>query len=94
MTVRHLLNPTSGLPLLPSEIDQADFDDSPDATERQLRSLSTLKINLVGSKCEYSNFNYNILGLVVEATSGEPYAVYIRNYIFKPNTFAKDRLNK
>ena len=35
MTVRHLLNQTSGLPLLPSWQLLANFDDRPDATERQ-----------------------------------------------------------
>ena len=85
MTVRHLLNQTSGLPLLPSEVALADFDDRPDATERQLRALSRLKITRpVGSQCEYSNFNYNILGLIVEVTSGEAYAEYIQNHIFDP----------
>jgi CubicO group peptidase (beta-lactamase class C family) len=85
MTVRHLLNQTSSLPLWPSEIANADFDDRPDATERQVRALSTLKISRpVGSQCEYSNFNYNILGLVIESASGESYADYIQNHIFDP----------
>ena len=85
MTVRHLLNQTSGLPVLPGELCLTDFDDSPDATERQIRSLSTLKItHSVGSKCEYSNLNYNILGLIIETTSGESYADYIQNHIFEP----------
>jgi CubicO group peptidase (beta-lactamase class C family) len=85
MTVRHLLNQTSGLPLLPSEIALADFDDRPDATERQVRALSTLEINRpVGSKFEYSNTNYNVLGLIVEAASGESYSEYIQRHIFDP----------
>ena len=85
MTVRHLLNQTSGLPTLPGELVLTDFDDCPDATERQVRDLSTLKISRpVGSKCEYSNLNYNILGLVIEAASGESYSSYIQNHIFYP----------
>lgn len=85
ITVRHLLNQTSGLPLWPSEIANADFDDRPDATERQVRELSTHKISRpVGSKCEYSNFNYNILRLIVESASGESYTDYVRNQIFNP----------
>jgi CubicO group peptidase (beta-lactamase class C family) len=85
ITVRHLLNQTSGLPLLPSEAALADFDDRPDAIERQVRGLSGLKLTRpVGSKVEYSNFNYNILGLVVEAASGETYADYIQKHIFNP----------
>ena len=82
MTVRHLLNQTSSLPysfVLP------DFDDRPDATERQVRSLSRLKITRpVGSKCEYSNMNYDILGLIIEAASGEKYADYVQTHIFNP----------
>jgi CubicO group peptidase (beta-lactamase class C family) len=85
MTVRHLLNQTSGLPVLAGSLVLADFDDRPDATERQVRALSTLRITRpVGSKCEYSNLNYNILGLIVEAASGEPYAEYIQNHVFTP----------
>jgi CubicO group peptidase (beta-lactamase class C family) len=85
MTVRHLLNQTSGLPVLPGELGLADFDDRPDATERQVRALSTIKIsNPVGTKCGYSNLNYNILGLIVEAASDETYAEYIQNHIFTP----------
>ena len=85
ITVRHLLNQTSGLPALQGELVLADFDDRPHATERQVRALSTLKIsNPVGSRCEYSNLNYNILGLIVESASGESYADYIHNHIFMP----------
>jgi CubicO group peptidase (beta-lactamase class C family) len=85
MTVRHLLNQTSGLPLLPSEAALADFDDRPDATERQVRALSTLKLTRpVGSKFEYCNTNYNVLGLIVEAASGKSYADYIQQHIFDP----------
>ena len=85
MTVRHLLNQTSGLPFLSSEVALTNFDDSPDAMERQVRDLSTLKITRPpGDKFEYSNFNYNILGLIVEVTSGEAYAEYIQKHIFDP----------
>jgi CubicO group peptidase (beta-lactamase class C family) len=85
MTVRHLLNQTSGLPLVPSEVAAADFYAGPDATERQVRAYSRLKINRPsGVQFEYSNFNYNVLGLVVEAASGESYPDYIQEHIFKP----------
>src|SRR5918995_5841476 len=42
ITVRHLLNQTSGLSQLSGIRPLADFDDSPDASERQARALSTL----------------------------------------------------
>ncbi|MGB8645444.1 MAG: serine hydrolase domain-containing protein [Anaerolineae bacterium] len=85
ITVRHLLNQTSGLPELPGQILLADFDNRPDATERQARALSTLKLTRpVGSAFEYSNLNYNLLGLIIEVASGESYADYIQNHIFTP----------
>ena len=85
ITVRHLLNQTSGLPMLPGLLALVDFDQREDATEHQVRALSTLKITRpVGSKCEYSNLNYNILGLLIEAASGKTYSDYIQRNIFNP----------
>jgi CubicO group peptidase (beta-lactamase class C family) len=85
MTVRQLLNQTSGLPSSPGWAAQADFDSSPGAGERQARALATLRLTRpVGSAFEYSNTNYNLLGLIVEATSGESYAAYVQRYIFGP----------
>ena len=47
--------------------------------------MSTLKLTRpVGSAFEYSNLNYNLLGLIVEAASGESYADYIQHHIFAP----------
>jgi CubicO group peptidase (beta-lactamase class C family) len=85
MTVRHLLNQTSGLPEMAGEIGLSDFDDRPDAVERQVRALYKIKLkHQVGSVCEYSNLNFNILGLIIEAASGESYPDYIQNHIFSP----------
>ncbi len=85
MTVRHLLNQTSGIPTLPGGLALADFDERPGAAERQARALSNLKlIHPLGTQCEYSNLNYNLLGLIIEKVSGEPYPDYIQNHIFNP----------
>lgn len=85
MTVRHLLNQTSGLSTSCGEIALVDFDNSSDATERQARALSTLVLTRpVGSGFEYSNANYNLLGLIIEAASDELYADYIQKHIFIP----------
>lgn len=84
MTVRHLLNQTSGLPSLAGEMILA-ADDSPDAIERQVRGLSALKLSRpVGSTFQYCNLNYNVLGLIVEVVSGERYADYVQRHIFDP----------
>jgi CubicO group peptidase (beta-lactamase class C family) len=85
MTVRHLLNQTSGLPMIAGMVNLANLDDRPDAAERQARSLATLKLSHpVGTAFEYSNLNYNLLGLIVEATSGETYEDCIQDRIFDP----------
>ena len=85
MTVHHLLNQTSGLPMLPGMILLADLDESSGAAERQARALSRLKLTRpAGAAFEYSNLNYNLLGLIVEAASGESYAEYLQRHIFAP----------
>src|SRR5512136_1383352 len=43
ITVRHLLHQTSGFSMMDGSITLADFDDRPDATERQARALASLK---------------------------------------------------
>jgi CubicO group peptidase (beta-lactamase class C family) len=85
MTLRHLLTHTSGLPNSAGEIILADSDPSPRAAERQARALSTLALaRPVGSAWEYSNSNYQLLGLIIEAASGRPYADYVQQHIFAP----------
>lgn len=85
ITVRHLLNHTSGLPMTVGLADLGDLDPSPEATERQVRSLASLKLDRpVGSKFDYCNTNYNILGLIIEAASGMSYGDYVRQRIFDP----------
>ncbi len=85
ITVRHLLNQTSGLPQVPGMIGLTNFSSRPDEVERQVRDLSTLEISRPpGAKFEYCNVNFNILGLVIEAVSGETYAGYIQQHIFDP----------
>jgi len=85
ITVRHLLNQTSGLPTSAGEYPLADFDQSPGATERQARALATLELTRpVGSAFEYCNMNYNLLGLIIEAASRQTYADYVQKHIFNP----------
>lgn len=85
ITVRHLLNQTSGLPTAAGEVVLADFDNRPDAAERQARALSTIALTRpVGSAFEYCNSNYQLLGLIIEAASGESYAGYMQRHLFAP----------
>jgi CubicO group peptidase (beta-lactamase class C family) len=95
MTVRHLLNQTSGFSLMSSNLALAELDDNPGAAERQIRALSKLKLNHpVGKKCQYCNLNYTILGLIIEATSGENYGSYIQKHILEPLEMGHTYLGK
>jgi CubicO group peptidase (beta-lactamase class C family) len=85
MTVRHLLNQTSGLPVSIGLAHLGDMDSHSAAIERQMRGLSRLKLTRpVGAKFEYTNTNYNALGLIVEAASGESYSDYVQQHILDP----------
>jgi CubicO group peptidase (beta-lactamase class C family) len=85
MTVRHLLNQTSGLPQLSGLRPLADLDQSHGARERQARALATLVLTRPpGVAFAYSNMNYNLLGLIIEAVSGAWYEAYIQDHIFAP----------
>lgn len=81
ITVRHLLNQTSGLSTLAGNA----YWDSQDGLEATVRRLRTVELSQpVGAGFQYSNVNYSIAGLIVEAASGQPYADYIARHIFAP----------
>jgi CubicO group peptidase (beta-lactamase class C family) len=85
LTVRQLLNQTSGLSTASGWAPLSDFDNSLGAAETQAHALATLQLTRpVGSAFEYSNMNYNLLGLIVEAASGESYESYVQSHIFGP----------
>lgn len=81
ITVRHLLNQTSGFSTLAGNA----YWGSQDGLEATVRSLRAVELSQpAGTHFQYSNVNYTIAGLVVEAVSGQPYADYIAQHIFAP----------
>ncbi len=81
ITVRHLLNQTSGLSTLSGNA----YWDSQDGLEAIVRQLQTVELSQpVGAGFQYSNINYSIAGLIVETASGQPYADYMAQHIFSP----------
>lgn len=81
ITVRHLLNHTSGL----SELGYNRVL-SPDATlEQGVRDLQSARLTApVGTAFQYFNPNYAILALIIETVSGQSYADYVTEHIFEP----------
>jgi len=97
ITVRLLLNQTSGIPglaggrLLRSVGDGTVLDAARELDGTKLAAPS-------GTRFEYANGNYVLLGLVIERASGEAYGDYVRRYIFEPlgmrNSFASPEAAK
>ncbi len=82
ITVRHLLYHTSGIPSsgYACQADQAEM-----SLEQYVRSLATLTLDRpVGSRPDYCSTNYDVLGLIVQTVSEQPYATYMQQHIFAP----------
>ena len=85
ITVRQLLNQTSGISPRTGKTFQGNGDVSDQALERAVRKLSTAELSEpVGSTFQYSTVNYAVLGLIVQEVSGETYEEYVQQQIFTP----------
>ncbi len=93
ITVRHLLNQTSGLPksagffTLKSQI-QTEIEQG---YKLYVQSLN-IDETAIGKIHTYCNLNYQILGQLIQKVSGLHYGEYVKNFIFAPlsmqNSFA------
>ena len=91
VTVRHLLNHTSGIP---DYFDDADWfidlwkeEKRVPGNDEILRFLQETKAKpyfAPGEGLEYSNTGYNLLALLVERLSGVPYEEFLQRNIFEP----------
>ncbi|WP_413303216.1 serine hydrolase domain-containing protein [Bacillus sp. 1P10SD] len=83
ITVRHLLNQTSGISA-DGEVEIAN-ELKGISLEETVRLLRKVELSHpVGSKFEYTNLNYLCLGLVVEKVSGESLSSYLEGHILTP----------
>lgn len=81
ITIRHLLNHTSGL----SEVGDPNVSAYTSSLEEQARLLAHVRPTApVGSKYQYYNQNYRLLGLLIEQASGQSYADYLESHILAP----------
>jgi CubicO group peptidase (beta-lactamase class C family) len=92
VTLRHLLDQESGV--VDFRIGVSDVDTSLTHTEVIDRLKQTDLLFPPGSKYEYSNSNYYLLGLVVERVSGKSYPAFLRSRVLVPlglqSTFYND----
>jgi CubicO group peptidase (beta-lactamase class C family) len=90
ITIRHLLNHTSGLPDYEDLMPQADPGlpmeqvQINDAGVFDLLKKQNAGKSAPGTRWAYSNSGYVLLGLVVEKASGRPFAEFLRDRIFIP----------
>ena len=85
ITVRQLLNQTSGLPVSIGREQLANTDLSDSAIENNVRALAEIElIAPPGERYEYSNANYVTLGMIIQAVTGQSYEMYIEEHIFQP----------
>ena len=88
ITVRNLLQHTSGLPnTMPAMIGWVHYDNTgrnqTEVTRKHLLEFSKLNFE-PGMKAVYSNLNYMVLGAVLESVSGQAYEEFITQNILLP----------
>lgn len=99
VSIRNLLNHTSGIPDYLSQIQPTLFDKSKINTNKDIIDLlAKNKLPLLfapGAKFEYSNTGYALLASVIERAAGQSYAAFLEKSVFKPlkmkNTFVYSR---
>ncbi len=88
ITLRHLLNHSSGLPdTVPAMLGWVHYDagarSQTELVKHHLPRFNKLRFE-PGSKAIYSNLNYMVLGAVIEGVSGRSYEEFVTENVLKP----------
>jgi CubicO group peptidase (beta-lactamase class C family) len=84
ITVRHLLHQASGMSSKDTAFEGSIAQD-PEALEEGVRALSGSPLaGEPGAAFHYANANFNILGLLVQSVSGQPFGDYLEQHVFRP----------
>ena len=94
VTVRQLLNHTSGIPNYTSSPDyeRMSFDDVKPEDVFKLVRDKPLEFE-PGARHAYSNTGYYLLGMVIGHAGGKPYGQFVAERIFRPLGMDRSRLN-
>jgi CubicO group peptidase (beta-lactamase class C family) len=91
ISIWHLLSHTSGLPHSPEGVDWVAYTGP--AREEVIRSLPRVVTSFpVGTRYQYSNLGFVVLGDLVAAVSGESFTDYIRTHILAPLAMSSTEL--
>lgn len=87
VTIRHLLNQTSGIPDVLGwsyeQLDTSKINNNADIMQRLSKVYDSTSFK-PGTAFDYSNTNYLLLAQIVEKVSGEKFADYMRLHVFLP----------
>lgn len=82
VTIKDLLNHTSGLAKLHSD---APRGEGADMLLKTVEPFVGATLDFApGTSYAYNNTNYNILGLIIEAVSGQSYEAFMKEQVFEP----------
>ena len=85
ITIRHLLHHTSGLPEDSAFGPMLSNDIRDQALNGRVRALENVQLaHGVGEVFEYTDANYDVLGLIVQTVSGQSYESYLAEQVFAP----------
>jgi CubicO group peptidase (beta-lactamase class C family) len=92
ISVRHLLNQTSGIPATAAGDLLLEFQAG--SLQQAMAELRNVQPHAPpGAAYEYANANYMLLGMIIEAASHQPYAAYVQNNILDPLGMTQTRLD-
>ena len=84
ITVRHLLHQASGMSSKDTAFEASDAQ-GPEALEEGVRALSGAPLDRApGEAFHYASANFNILGVLVQTVSGQPFGDYMQQHVFGP----------
>ena len=84
ITVRHLLHQASGMASKDTAFESSDAQ-GPGALEEGVRALAESPLaGEPGAAFRYASANFNILGLLVQTVSGQPFGDYLEQHVFGP----------
>lgn len=85
VTVRHLLNHTSGMPDFTRFDDYEALKTRPTTSAELIARFSGRPLDFApGARFAYSNSGYVLLSAIIEAASGQPYADFVTANLFAP----------
>jgi CubicO group peptidase (beta-lactamase class C family) len=79
ITIKQFLTHTSGIPDVKGEKDKESFEE----TLKQVGKLP-MSFTPAGKKQQYNNFNFAVLGKLIQTVSGMSYLEYMSAQVFKP----------